>query len=208
MKISNYTIRPERPEDYRKTENLTREAFWNVYRPGCTEHYVLHCFRSRPEFIPELDLVMEADGEIIGHIMYVHSTIQSDDGRKIPTLTFGPISIKPELQKMGCGKALLDCSIEKAAGLGAGAICIEGNIGFYGKSGFVEAGSMGLRYRTGENEEIVPYFLCRELKPGFLTGITGSYCPPEGYFIDEDKAEDFDALFPPKEKLRRPGQLF
>ena len=57
-----YRIRTETPADYRAVETLTREAFWNVYRPGCLEHYVLNQFRGQPDFVPELDLVMEAEG--------------------------------------------------------------------------------------------------------------------------------------------------
>nr|MDD6336651.1 acetyltransferase [bacterium] len=63
-----YIIRKETPADYRTVENLTREAFWNVYRPGCLEHYVLHLFRDRDDFVPELDFVMEVEGNIIGHV--------------------------------------------------------------------------------------------------------------------------------------------
>ena len=88
-------IRNEEEKDYRVTENLTREAFWNVYRPGCMEHYVLHCLRKDKAFVPELDFVMELNGEMIGQVIYVRSEIESDDGRKIPVMTFGPISIAP-----------------------------------------------------------------------------------------------------------------
>ena len=203
-----YLIRKEVPADYKEVERLTREAFWNVYRPGCLEHYVLHCFRGREEFVPELDLVMEKDGRIIGHVMYAWAKILSDDGREIPMMTFGPISIAPEFQRKGYGKALLDDSLEQAKALGAGVICMEGNIDFYGKSGFVVAGTRGIRYYGEPEAEIVPYFLLKELTPGFLEGVTGMYRAPGGYFVDEAEAEAFDRQFPPKEKLRLPGQLF
>lgn len=202
MRENEYTIRPETPSDYRAAEELTREAFWNVYRPGCTEHYVLHCFREQKDFVPELDLVMEKDGKLIGHIMYVRAKIQADDGRKIPVLAFGPVSIATEYQRKGYGKALLDASMEKAAKLGAGAICIEGNPDFYGKSGFVAGSTKGIYYFAEPREAQSPYFLVKELKEGYLDGVTGTYRPPEGYFIDEDEAEQFDKSFPPKEKLK------
>ncbi|QAT50795.1 N-acetyltransferase [Caproiciproducens sp. NJN-50] len=205
---NNYRIRPETKADHRAAENLTREAFWNVYRPGCTEHYVLHRFRDREEFIPELDLVMEKDGEIIGHVMYVRSAIKADDGRTVPIMTFGPISIAPDCQRLGYGTILLRHSMDKAGKLGAGALAITGNIGFYGKSGFVVASTKGIHYSAEPRDGEVPYFLIKELKPGFLDGITGSYKEPEGYFVDDAEAEAFDAQFPPKEKLKLPGQLF
>lgn len=208
MQKRDYMIRNETPADHREVENLTREAFWNVYRPGCLEHYVLHQFRDRPEFVPELNFVMEKDGKLIGHVMYVRAKILADDGREIPMMTFGPISIAPEYQRQGYGKALLDYSLEKAKELGAGVICMEGNINFYGKSGFVVASTRGIHYHGESREAEVPYFLLKELRAGFLSGITGVYHTPEGYFVDEEEAEAFDAAFPPKEKQKLPGQLF
>lgn len=198
-------IRKETPADYREVENLTREAFWNIYRPGCTEHYVLHLFRDRPDFVPELDLVMEADGEIIGHVMYVHSAIKTDDGRTVPIMTFGPISIAPKCKRQGYGTVLLRYSMEQAKKMGAGALAITGNINFYGKSGFVVSKTKGVRY---EDDPDADYFLIAELEPGFLDGISGTYKDPDGYFVDEREAEEFDAAFPPKEKLKLPGQIF
>ena len=203
--MQNYTIRTETPADYRTVENLTREAFWNVYRPGCTEHYVLHRFRGLPDFVPELDLVMEVEGKLVGHVMYVRSAIKADDGRMIPIMTFGPISIAPQYKRQGYGKKLLDHSMEKAKSMGAGALAITGNIDFYGKSGFVVSKTRGVRY---EDDPDADYFLIAELEPGFLDGISGTYKDPEGYFVDEKEAEEFDASFPPKEKLKLPGQIF
>ena len=123
-------------------------------------------------------------------------------------MTFGPISIRPDLQRQGLGKQLLDCSMERAGELGAGALCIEGNIGFYGKSGFAVAGTRGIRYHGEPEQEMVPYVLLKELQPGFLDGVTGVYHTPKGYYVDEAAAEEFDRSFPPKEKLKLPGQLF
>ena len=134
--MQTYHIRKETAADYHTVENLTREAFWNVYRPGCTEHFVLHCFRQRPDFVPELDLVLEADGEIIGHVMYARAAIQADDGRILPIMTFGPLSIAPRCKGQGFGTILLRESMQRAKALGAVALAVTGNIGFYGKAGF------------------------------------------------------------------------
>lgn len=205
--MNKIIIRNETPADYAAVEHLTREAFWNVYRPGCMEHYVLHVLRNDPAFVPELDLVMEQDGQIIGHVMYMRAAITANDGREIPIMTFGPISIRPDLQRRGLGKHLLETSMQKAMALGAGALCIEGNLDFYGKSGFVVAGTRGIRYHGEPDQEIVPYFLLKELKPGFLKGVTGVYHTPQGYFVDEAAVEAFDRNFPPKQKLKLPGQL-
>ena len=207
MSEKNITIRPETESDDRAVENLTREAFWNVYRPGCMEHYVLHCYRDDPAFVPELDLVMELDGTLIGHIMYARSEIACSDGRALPIMTFGPISIAPEYKRQGYGKCLLDYSMEKAKEMGAGALAITGNILFYGKSGFVPAKSKGIRYADDPDAS---YLLIKELTPGFLSGISGTYKDPEGYFVcerDPDGFAQFEATFPEKEKQKLPGQL-
>ena len=115
MKENNYMIRPEKKEDYREVENLVRESFWNVYRPGCSEHFVIHVLRDDPAFVKELDFVMEQDGRLIGQNMFMKTVINADDGRVIPVLTMGPIGIIPELKRKGYGKAILDYSLEKAA---------------------------------------------------------------------------------------------
>lgn len=208
MSKNDYTIRLETPADYRTTENLVRESFWNVYRPGCLEHYVLHCLRDDPAFVPQLDFVMEKDGEMIGQNIFMHAHIDADDGRQIPIMTMDPICIAPNLKRQGYGKALLDYSLAQAAKLGAGALCLEGNIDFYGKSGFRYASEFGIRYHGLPEGEDASFFLCRELIPGYLDGVSGVYATPEGYFVDEAQAEQFDAQFPPKEKLKLPGQLF
>lgn len=201
-------IRTEKEKEYREVENLVRESFWNVYRPGCLEHYVLHQLRKDAAFVPELDFVMEANGQIIGQNMFMKAFIQADDGRKIPIMTMGPVCITPDLKRKGYGKILLDYSLEKAKELGCGAICMEGNIDFYGKSGYRQASEFGIRYHGLTEDDDASFFLCRELIPGYLDGITGEYAPPQGYYVDEQEAEAFDKTFYYKEKKKLPGQLF
>lgn len=208
MNKNDYIIRLERKDEHRAVENLVREAFWNVYRPGCFEHFVLNQLRDDPAFVQELDFVMEKDGKLIGQNMFMRAVIKADDGRDIPIFTMGPICITPEFKRRGYGKKLLDFSLEKAAEMGAGAVCFEGNIDFYGKSGFVCASEFGIRYHGVPEGEDASFFLCKELKSGYLDGITGVYTPPQGYFVDEAAVEEFDNDFPPKEKLKLPGQLF
>jgi predicted N-acetyltransferase YhbS len=205
--MKNYTIRTEQPRDFKIVENLTREAFWNVYRPGCTEHYVLHRYRSEPDFVPELSLVLEVDGEIIGHVMYAWSHIDADDGRKIRMMTFGPISICPGYQCKGFGTKLLNHSMEIAKKMGAGCLLIRGDIKFFGKCGFIPAIERGIRYAKDPEATDL---LCKELQEGFLDGITGSYRDPEPYFVamrTPEAFEKYDAEFPQKEKLVPPEQL-
>ncbi len=204
------TIRLERPEDYREVENLTREAFWNVYRPGCTEHYVLNQYRTNDDFIPELDFVMEEDGQIIGHVMYSKAEIILEDGNRFPAWTFGPISIRPDYKRKGYGLELLNYSLKKAKETGIGMLCMEGNIDFYRHAGFDLASKLKIHYHAEPKEAEVPYFLAQELTPGYLNGIEGTYCPPKGYFVANEQPEAYEAYeatFPKKEKAFQPGQL-
>ena len=206
----NHTIRLERESDYRIVETLTREAFWNVYQPGCTEHYVLRCYRTNPDFIPGLDFVMEVGGRIIGHVMFSRAEIIADDGRSIPIITFGPISIAPDCKRQGYGIALLRYALTKAEEMGYGAVFMEGNIDFYRHAGFVLASSLNIHYHAEPRESEVPYFLGRELKPGYLRGIEGTYHTPRGYYValeNPEAFEEYEASFPHKEKLVLPGQL-
>ena len=175
MNKNNYRIRLEEKKDYRAVEELIRESFWNVYRPGCSEHYVIHVLRDDPAFIKELDFVMEQDGRIIGQ---------------------------------GYGKVILDYSLVKAAELGFGAVLFEGNIDFYGKSGFDFASKFDIRYHDLPEDADSSFFLCKELKKGYLDGISGVYQTPQGYYVSDADVEEFDKQFPYKEKLKLPGQIF
>ena len=207
MNKNDYTIRLEQPEDYPAVEYMIRESFWNVYRPGCSEHYVIHVLRDDPAFIRELDFVMEQDGRLIGQNMFMKTIIDADDGRVIDVLTMGPICITPEHKRQGYGKKLLDYSLEKAAAMGFGAVLFEGNIGFYGKSGFDYSRKFGIRSHDLPEGADDSFFLCRELISGYLDGVTGVYRTPQGYYVADADVEEFDKAFPPKVKRKLPGQL-
>ncbi|MBQ6675212.1 MAG: N-acetyltransferase [Ruminococcus sp.] len=204
----NCTFRLETKNDYRAVEQLIREAFWNVYRPGCYEHYVMHRLRDDPAFVSGLDILMELDGQLIGQNCFMKTVINADSGSIIPVLTMGPICIAPRLKRRGFGKLLLDYSLERAVQMGFGAVLFEGNIAFYGKSGFDYANSFGIRYHDMPKDSDQSFFLCKELKQGFLDGITGVYQTPQSYYVSDAEVEDFDKAFPKKEKLTLPGQIF
>jgi predicted N-acetyltransferase YhbS len=219
-------IRLEEKKDYKAVENLVRESFWNVYRPGCSEHYVIHVLRDDPAFVPELDFVMcliervddlsdcsaaeqeGRDARLIGQNMFMKTVIEADDGRMIDVLTMGPICITPKLKRKGYGKALLDYSLMKAVEIGYGAVLFEGNIDFYSKSGFDYASKYGIRYHDLPEDADSSFFLCKELIPGYLDGVTGVYQTPQGYYVKDEDVDEFDKGFPTKEKLRLPGQIF
>jgi predicted N-acetyltransferase YhbS len=208
MNTNDIIIRLEKKVEYREVEKLVRESFWNVYKPGCSEHYVLHVLRDGPAFVKELDFVMEKDGRLIGQNVFVRTVINADDGRDIDVLTMGPICIAPELKRKGYGKLLLDYSLEKAAEMGFGAVLFEGNIDFYGKSGFDYARKFGIRYHDLPEGADDSFFLCKELIPGYLDEVIGVYQTPQAYYVDDADVEEFDKNFPAKEKLKLPDQIF
>ena len=208
MNKNDINIRLEKKEDYREVENLVRESFWNVYRPGCSEHYVIHVLRDDPAFVKDLDFVVEQNSRLIGQNMFMKTVINADDGGDVAVLTMGPIGITPKLKRRGYGKILLDYSLEKAAEVGFGAVLFEGNIAFYGKSGFDYASRFGIRYHDLPEDADSSFFLCKELIPGYLDGVTGVYQTPQGYYVDDADVEEFDKGFPPREKLKLPGQIF
>ena len=208
MNTNDVIIRSEKKGEYREVENLIRESFWNVYRPGCSEHYVIHVLRDDPAFVKELDFVMEKDGRLIGQNMFMRTVINTDDGRDLEVLTMGPICITPDLKRRGYGKLLLDYSLKKASEMGFGAVLFEGNIDFYSTCGFDYARKFGIRYHDLPEGADDSFFLCRELIPGYLDGVTGVYQTPKGYYVDDAEVEEFDREFSPKEKLKLPGQIF
>ena len=220
MNTNGVIIRSEKKGEYREVENLVRESFWNVYRPGCSEHYVIHVLRDDPAFVKELNFVMEKDGRLIGQNMFMRTVINVDaetgdarsdhnsDGRDVEVLTMGPICIAPDMKRKGYGKILLDYSLEKATEMGFGAVLFEGNIDFYSNCGFDFARKFGIRYHDLPEDADDSFFLCRELIPGYLDNVTGVYQTPAGYYVDDADVEEFDKGFPPKQKLTLPGQIF
>ena len=198
MNYEKLKIRLEQPEDFRKVEELTREAFWNVYRPGCDEHYLVHSMRECEAFIPQLDFVMEYDDKIIGNIMYTKAVIQKDDGTQCNVITFGPVSVLPEYQNKGIGKRLIEHSIKVAEENGYGAILIYGDPEYYKKFGFVKSEKFGIA--TTENMYADP-LQAREIIEGFLEHAQGRFLEDEIYAVDESMAEKFDQNFEPKEFL-------
>lgn len=198
-------IRLEEKGDERNNENLVREAFWNVYKPGCLEHYVLHVMRDSPGFIKDLNFVMEEDGELIGQVVFHEAELIMKDDSRLPIATFGPIGIRPDKKRKNYGTVLLAYAMNKAKEYDIKALLIEGNIDFYGKLGFTKACDRGILYHG----QTVDFLLCRELEKGYLSDSDGAdYITPPIYYVDEQKADEFDTSFPYKEKIKLEGQLF
>ena len=201
----NITIRNEVAADHRKVEHLIREAFWNHYVPGCKEHYLLHKMREHEDFIPELDLVLELDGEPAGSIVYTKATLVDEQGREKPVLTFGPVGVLPQYQRKGLGKRLMEASFERAIAMGWDTVVIFGDPANYIPRGFRSCKTYNVCLEPG----VFPTaLLVKELKPGALDGRLWRYCgsTAEEVCADEDALARFDAGFPPKEKGWQPSQ--
>ena len=196
-------IRNETRDDYRAVEELTRRAFWNVYAPGCDEHYLVHIMRDHRDFVSALDFVIDEDGRIIGNIMYVKCALIDEDGAEKPVLTFGPLSILPEYQRKGYGKQLIEHSFKKAAEMGYDAVVIFGNPENYISRGFKSC----KKYNVATPEGIFPVsMLVKELVPGALAGKNWIFRESSAYEFDAKKADEFDASFEKLEKGYMPSQ--
>lgn len=198
-----FIIRNERQEDYRAVEELTRSAFWNLYVPGCDEHYLVHIMRGHRDFIPELDLVIEVDHRVIGNIMYTKSWLTDEDGKEKEILTFGPISVHPEYQRNGYGKKLIEASFKKAVELGFDAIVIMGSPSNYVSCGFQSC----KRHHVSMADGVFPTaMLVKELIPGVLKDKKWTFRDSELYHVDSQEAERFDQQFEALPKEYRMSQ--
>lgn len=195
MKIS---VRQARPSDFPATEHLTREAFWNHYSPGCSEHYLLHVMRSCPAYVPELDLVAEYEGKVIGSSLCLRSVICGDDGEAREVLSLGPIAVEPDCQGMGIGGQLIDGTRKVAREMGFRAILLCGDPDYYSHQGFEPAEKHGIR--TAENKYAAALHVCG-LYPDALRCVMGRYYEDEIYNVDEAEAAEYDKQFPHKEKV-------
>lgn len=199
----NVRIRLEQPEDYRTTEAVTREAFWNLYVPGCDEHYLLHVMRGHPDFYRELDFVAENDSGIVGNIVYARSFVEAKDGERVDTISFGPISVKPEYQRKGIGSLLIEHTRRIVAGMKIPAVIIFGHPYNYVKHGFVS----GRKYNIGVGDNKYPTgLLVMMMDETPFIGKEWVYHGSDAYDFKPDDAEKFDALFPQKAKAFQPSQ--
>ena len=201
--MEQVTIRQEWESDYAQVEQLIRQAFYNIYTPGCTEHYLAHVIRSHPDFLPELDLVLELDGRIIGSILYTRSTLVDETGEEKDILTFGPVCIRPDHQRRGLGKRLMEDSFQRAAALGWEAIVIVGDPNNYVGCGFQSCKKHRVHLEDGTYPAAM---LVKELKLGALAGKSWTYRQSPAYDIDEEAARRFDEALEPMEKKRLPCQ--
>lgn len=196
-------IRNEREADRETVEHITRRAFYNLYIPGCVEHYLVHMMREHRDFIPELDFVAELDGQVAGTIMYTRSKLSDEQGNEKDIITFGPLCLAPEHQRKGLGKRLMEHSFQRAAELGYDVVVIFGSPVNYVSSGFQSC----KRYNVClDNGKFSAAMLVKELKAGALDGRTWHYSDSPVMAIDEAAAQAYDDGLEPMEKKHLPSQ--
>lgn len=189
-------MRIEQPVDYRETENVTREAFWNHFSPGCDEHYLLHIMRDCPAFLPELSIIATDGDKIVGNVVFMKAVIHGDNGKDWEVLSLGPIAVLPEYQQKGVGAKLIEYAKGRARQMGFRGILLYGDPEYYSRRGFVPAEQLFIR--TADNMYAAALQVC-ELYEGALSGITGRYVEDSVFEVDQNAAAEFDKAFPPKE---------
>lgn len=190
-------IQAERVEDRREAERITREAFYNVYAPGCSEHYLLHVMRACPAFVPELALCAWSDGRMIGCVYHTRAAIEADDGTRLDVLCLGPIAVLPEIQRQGVGAAMIARTRKLSRGMGFAAILFYGDPAYYGRQGFVPAERFGIRTADNMYADALQMSV---LQPGTLEGMRGRFVEDSVFELDEAEAQRFDSAFPRREK--------
>ncbi len=194
MNMTTVTLRREAPADEREVETMVRQAFWNCYRPGCDEHYLVHLLRHSPVFVPALDVLAEADGRIIGSIMYSQAHILLDAGGELPVLSFGPIAVLPSYQGKGVGGRLIRHTQAMARELGETAILIYGDPAYYSRYGFLPAQT----YSVGSaQDQYCGALQAYELHEGALHSAAGRFVEDAVYDVDAQAAAEYDRQFPP-----------
>ena len=200
-------IRPETPADHREVESLTREAFWNVYHPGCTEHLIVHNLRNDPVYVPELSRIIVDDGAVVAHVAYSNGRLDHSDGTSSSLLILGPVSVTPERQGEGLGARIIEHTLELANERGDRAVVLTGNPDYYRRFGFEPASDHGIANAGFPAGEPAPYFMIRILDAGAGSDLTGTFRDPDVFFPSEREVDEFDRSFPAKEKKVLPGQL-
>ena len=193
----NISIRLEKEKDYRTVEYLTREAFWDLYHPGCNEHLIVHKIRKVPAFVKELSFIASIEDRIVGSIIYSRAKVIDGKNNVFEVLCMGPVSVLPSFQRKGIGSLLMRHSIEKAKELGFKAIVLFGDPKYYQRFGFVNAKTFGIQTSSGENFDA---FMALELRDGALNGISGRFYESQAFKVEDKELERFEREFPYKEK--------
>lgn len=200
-------MRLEQRTDYKEVEHLVRESFWNIYRPGCTDHFIVHNLRHHPSYIKDLGYLIEEDDKIIAYIAYSLGGIYIGGEKIIDALNLGPVCVHPEYQKQGYGKKIIEFTLEKAKQMNFPFVIVIGDENYYCRFGFEFATNYDIHYSGVEKEDESPFFMIKVFDKDKVDAIAGIFTESEVFNINEEEFEEFDSKFPPKKKEIREGQL-
>lgn len=193
-------------KDYFEVENLVWDAFWNVYRPGAFEHYIVHNLRDDESFIADLAYVIEDDGEIIGHINYSKGFIDCGS-EKSDAAVLGPIAIRNDYQNQGLGSKLIEYTLNLAKDKGIPFIFVIGDDNFYHRFGFESSSNYGIYLDGTDTSQECPFFMIKVFDEGSVKYKKGIFHNPQVFNVDGDDVNEFDKKFEYREKLILEGQL-
>lgn len=212
-------MRLEEEKDYLKVENLVRDAFWNIYRPGAYEHLIVHNLREDPSLIKDLAYIIEEDDEIIGHINYSKGKLnlykKNNQGmEKIndwneEAVVLGPIAINPKYQNQGYGFRLIKHTLRLAKNKNIPYVFVIGDENYYNRFGFESASKYNLFLEGTDTSGENPFFMIKVFKNTFedTDYERGIFYNPKVFNVTPEDVDKFDENFEYKEKKVQEGQL-
>ena len=206
-------IRLEEEKDHEEVENLVRDAFWNIYRPGAYEHYIVHQLREDSSFIEDLAYVIEKDSEIIGHINYSIGKLKisksQTNSKETDAVVLGPLSIKTEYQSQGYGSKLIEFTLEIAKEKDIPFIFVIGDENYYSRFGFESGSKYNIFLDGTDTSEENPFFMIKLINNSLNEKDyeKGIFLNPKVFNVDDEEVDDFDKNFEYKEKKVLEGQL-
>ena len=205
--MENIEIRLVKETEFNTVENVVRDCFYGLFRPRCVEHFIVHRARENGWLVKATDYCITLDGQIVGHIMYTHANILLDNGLDKDVLVLGPICILPQHQKKGLGTKLAQFTLDLATKYGYGAVVAIGNPKFFGKLGFVPAKQYNIYYAKLSRDKPAPFFMVRELQPGYLDDTDATFEPSEVFAVTMDEVEQFDKNFEQKQGTAKSNKI-
>jgi len=166
--LKSVIIRQENPADYPIVFDLIKESFKNEEHTDHQEHFLVERLRSSDDFVPELSLVAEIDGEVVGYILLTKVKII---GKEVfESLAMAPVAVLPEYQNQGIGGKLIVAAHNKGKELGFESVIVLGHEGYYPKFGYKPADRFGIRPPFDVPSE---NFMAIELVDGALEDVEG-----------------------------------
>ena len=194
----------EEKDDYLEVEKMVRDSFWNIYRPGAFEHFIVHQLRDDESFIRNLAYVIEEDGKIIAHICYSTGYLQFEN-KKEDAVVLGPVAIAKDYQNQGLGTKLIKFTLDLAEDYPY--VFVIGDENYYRRFGFVSASKYNIYLDGTDLEEENPFFMIKVFDEDELSEELAIFHNPDVFNVNADEVDEFDRQFEYRKKLVLEGQL-